>query len=136
MGSYPRNRFIRAKFSPLPLLDGETLEQNSINSLPELIYHNAIYNGEKVFCIQGHDDLEHSRPISFRELDDAISACSSWVEEKLGTSNGAPDSSVKQPVALYLESDVGLFIYIATMLASNIPVSIILRKWTAALILL
>jgi acyl-CoA synthetase (AMP-forming)/AMP-acid ligase II len=127
MGSYYENHFIRPKFSPLPPLNGEPLAGNSIKSLPELIRYNAIHNGDRTFCMQGHEGLEHARRITFKQLDDAISACSIWVEKQLVPSNEGPKSRPKRPVALYLESDVGLFIYIATMLASNIPVSIILN---------
>jgi hypothetical protein len=127
MGSYSETRFIRPQFSPLPVLKGEPLAKESINSLPELIRYNAIYNKDRTFCVQSHEGLEHSRPITFKELDDAISACSVWVKQQLVWSNEEPEAHLKRPVALYLESDVGLFIYIATMLASNIPVRVILK---------
>lgn len=127
MGSYCESRFIRPKFSPLPPANVESLAQDSINSLPELIRYNAIHNGDRTFCIQGEAAVEDARMISFKELEDAMSACSFWVEEQLGSSKKGHEPCAKRPIALYLESDVGLFIYIAAMLASNIPVSIDLK---------
>lgn len=127
MGSYSGNHFIRPQFSPRPILNDEALEHDSINSLPQLIRHNAAYNPDRIFCIQGQEGLERQLPISFKELEDAVSACSMWVVDQLGPSSEAPESRMKRPVALYLESDVGLFIYIAALLASNIPVSIVVE---------
>ena len=125
--SYAENRFIRPRFSPRSPPNDEALESDSISSLPHLIRHNALYNPDRMFCIQGQESLENPLPISFKVLENAVSACSSWVEEQLGLGRDGSEQRVKCPVALYMESDVGLFIYIAALLASNIPVSIFIK---------
>ena len=73
-------------------------------------------------CIQGETIVENSRRISYQELERAVSACSYWVESHLELDSKEAGPYKPKPVALYLESDVGLFIYIAAMLASGIPV--------------
>ena len=122
MGSYREHSFTRPDFSPLQPLNTEAAARDSINSLPDLIRYNAIQNGDQTFCIQGETIVENSRRISYQELERAVSACSYWVESHLELGRKEPESFKPKPIALYLESDVGLFIYIAAMLASGIPV--------------
>ena len=122
MGSYREHRFIRPDFSPLQPLNGEPAAGDSINCLPDLIQYNASQNGDRTFCIQGETIVENSRRISYQELERAVSACSYWVESHLEIDSKEAEPYKPKPVALYLESDVGLFIYIAAMLASGIPV--------------
>ena len=123
MGSYREHRFIRPDFSPLPPVNGESRTKESIDCLPDLIRYNASHNGDQTFCIQGEAAADNSRRISFQELDRAVSACSFWVENQLVQSEDAQIEPSQRPIALYLESDVGLFIHIAAMLASSVPVS-------------
>lgn len=127
MNSHCSKMFTRPKFSPLPPVNGEALARDSINSLPELIRHNAIHNGDRLFCVQGQGIGETSLTISFKELEDAISACSFWVKGQLHSSQAELETAGRRPIALYLESDIGLFIYIAAMLASSIPVSVSMK---------
>lgn len=124
MGSLKDSRFIRARFSPVTP-HSQDLEKDTIRSLPDLIDFNAEANPDHTFCIQAEARPPSdsgtqfgTRRISFKDLKNAVGACSEWLVENVGQSR-ATDS---RPVALYIESDVGLFIYIAALLASGIPV--------------
>ncbi|KAF2637245.1 acetyl-CoA synthetase-like protein [Massarina eburnea CBS 473.64] len=107
MGDHQEKHFVRPPFSPLPPTNDESVGRYSINSLLELISYIRA-RGES----EMHSSSESSRSIGFKQLDDAISSCYSEGSGPLA----------KRPVALYLESDVSLFIYIAAMLALSTPV--------------
>lgn len=114
-------------FSPLPPKNDQTANEHHPNSLPELIRYNAVHNPDHLFCMQGEIADQNPCLITFKELEAAVTACSAWIEGKVGsaTSNGEKSElRTRHPVALYVESDVGLFVLIAAMLASDIPVSL------------
>jgi acyl-CoA synthetase (AMP-forming)/AMP-acid ligase II len=99
---------------------------STIRSLPDLIRFNAIHNPHHVFCIQSNADLE-STSITFLELAHAVERCCDWILTNVhGTSPAeqSADGSLEKsrPIALFMESDVCLFIYLAALLTLNIPV--------------
>lgn len=129
MVAYRIRPFRRAQFSPIDKEPMGPAAEDSIRSLPDLINFNAEVNPDHTFCIQaeasvtekGHFNASH---LSFLQLRDAVDGCSEWLIENV-TMPVPSESDVERPapVALYMESDVGLFIYLAALLASGIPVS-------------
>ena len=63
-----------------------------------------------------------SRKITFGQLDQAMDACATWIHELVRPSNPRSLPGQPKPIALYLESDVGLFIHLAALLTMDIPV--------------
>lgn len=105
-------------------------QDSGIRSLPELIHFNAKENPSHTFCLQAeinrrveNDDTRYNvRQITMQEIESAIGNCVSWIRQTLpNQESSAVDPTA--PVALYLESDVCLFIYLAALLEMNIPVS-------------
>jgi hypothetical protein len=131
--------FIRPSFTPFPPKIAESAKDDVITSIGELILFNAIYNPNHIFCIQAqpktHDvQPQHRVPndgirTTFAELHLAVTECSSWLckanlqRTTQANSNGA--SSIVSPVALYLESDIGLFVHLAALQSLNIPVRVL-----------
>ncbi|KAL2018290.1 hypothetical protein VTK56DRAFT_994 [Thermocarpiscus australiensis] len=127
---YTERPFIRPKFSALPRgpHPGDAREQ--IESLLDLIEFNVEHNPDHVFCIQAslpkdHDAAESlgrvpfdGRSITFRELGVAVAACAAWLSGlRQIDRQGRP-----KPLALYLQSDVGLFFLLSALLSLDVPV--------------
>ena len=122
------NSFRRPAFSALP---PTVSNEKQILSLPDLIRYNGEHNKDHLFCIQTETNQEigvnsyGAKRITFGDLENAVENCAEWMQnifqpvEKLGI----PPLNIKNPVAVYMESDVGLFVHIAALQALNIPVS-------------
>lgn len=131
-------RFTRPKFDVLGDC-GPKLGVDAIQSLPDLILFNARENPNHTFCLQAESNTEVDEsnatpepfsllPVTFRQLAGAIHVCAATlrksVPERCLLSRGEGDNECAlAPVALLLESNVGLFIYLATLLSMQIPVS-------------
>ena len=128
-------RFQRPNFSLLPIPPDSTTEWeplNTLRTLPDLVHFNALHNPQHVFCLQSRQSP--STPgnfdftsITFRQLGCAVESCCSWLLQNVPEAHAArlQDGDIVQkapPIALFLESDVGLFIYIVALLTLNIPV--------------
>lgn len=107
-----------------------------VQSLPDLIHFNAQNNPGHSFCLQAEpnrasetddDSASSKRPrynirnISMRDLDQALRSCISSLNQLLSLPEYGADNEVA-PVALYMESNVGLFIHLAALLEMRIPV--------------
>lgn len=132
MASHHR-RFERPEIQLLPIPQAQSKPDSSyIRSLPDLVHFNAVHNLDHVFCLQSkqsqHATALEFTCITFRQLAQAVENCCSWILANVEGAHLAvsrDDGTVHKapPVALFLESDVGLFIYITALLAMNIPVS-------------
>lgn len=129
--------FLRPQFSPR--YQKELPQNGTIRSLPDLIEFNAIHNSSHLFCVQAEEDSHESHPtdcasewrlrsITFGALKGAVDACCVWLSKNIPQDSERTLSQKMAPVALYLESDVGLFIYVAALLKMNIPVCSFLLK--------
>ena len=126
----PPNHFQRACFNLL--LDKTDSTPDSICCLPDLIHFNAVHNSHQSFCIQSTQSANSTQKpgrinVTFLEFSQAVERCCAWILSNIrGTypaklaKNGSIQKS--QPVALYLESDLSLFIYLAALLTLNVPV--------------
>lgn len=130
MGSLVLKPFQRAAFhTPL---NEHPESRESINSLPELLSFNARNNGENVFCAQAKTQQGPVRSfdlteVTFLELALSVENCCAWIQEKTQGAHRTEINSAGQvvkggPIALLMESDLTLFIYIAALLTLNIPV--------------
>ena len=106
-----------------------TQETTSIRTVPELIEYNATHNSHHLFCIQAQKQIEDGRPqllcVSHLQLKRAITQCQAWLvntlsEPKLPSSSA--DGTVCAPVALYVDSDVGLLIHLFSLMGLGVPV--------------
>lgn len=126
--------FQRPAFQLLPIPSDPLtdLQQPLLRSLPDLVYFNAISNPHHVFCLQTSRSRAepaklHSTPITYHQLGCAVESCCSWLLQEISCAHPAvltDDFAVRKapPIALFLESDVGLFIYMIAVLTLNIPV--------------
>ncbi|KAF2280128.1 acetyl-CoA synthetase-like protein [Westerdykella ornata] len=121
--------FRRPRFDPLGKELTSDGGHDNIGCLPDLINFNAETNPNHIFCFQAKapdtrnsvedsDERYDADVVTFRQLKHAVDACAAWCDERIPQ---GPRDSKPAPVALYLESDVGLFIYLAALLSSNIP---------------
>lgn len=129
MSSLPK--FKRPHFDIL--LDQHSLSPSTIRSLPDLIEYNALQNPSHLFCIQckqsdvGAGAAFEFINVTFAELKEAVDRCCLWLLQNIPDAHQAKlssDGSVEKSatVALFMESDLGLFIHIAALLTLNIPV--------------
>lgn len=129
MGSYSR-LFERPIFRLF--IDPRAAENETIRSLPDLIQFNALRNPRGAFCIQSKESKVLAKDfeaveVTFLELAQAVERCCQWILSNINRvhpAHLAEDGIVRKgpPVALFLESDLTLFIYLAALLALNIPV--------------
>jgi len=121
---FPTYPFQRAKINhqrpPPPNTD-------EVKTIPELINFNAKHNGNHVFCLQARKNTD-PLAVTHSELKQAVLGCSGWLTENIkGFQLPFRDESgvvVKgRPVALLMESDVGLIIYLVSLLSLGVPVS-------------
>ena len=112
------------ELSSLPRFSGK----DGIRSLPDLIDFNAKSNPDHLFALQEErEGGAHTgfAEISFAKLQQLVKQATIWLE-KTGLGPGQdtrsrPDSKNKA-VALFLESDLTLFIYLCALLSTEIPV--------------
>ena len=128
--------FKRPHFSPTPQKELEERNgHHAIASLPDLIRYNAKENPDHIFCTQaevgsgkttdktGTSTSQYdSRQITFGQLGRAVDSCARWIHKTFEPSRLRSSANKPRPIALYLESDIGLFIHLAALLAMDIPV--------------
>lgn len=114
-------------------------DANQIQSLPELVEYNARHNADYPFCVQArtvkHGDFGSSGgfqtiTISHGQLRNSIRHCSWYLSEtvkELELPARSNDGMIRKgaPVALFVESDVGLLIYKLSLMSLGVPVSFI-----------
>lgn len=109
----------------------QTQDNTSIQTIPELIEHNATHNPHYPFCIQAQKQTQHAPPqlhsVSHLQLKRAIVQCQAWLlktlaELKLPSSSNDGTVCKGPPVALFVESDVGLLIHLFSLMSLGVPV--------------
>ena len=104
-------------------------------TLPDLVAFNALYNPQRLFCIQYMHNLgDPGRKVTYAQLQDAVLCCSVWLQNKgLAQSPTLVQGKVvkARPVALLMGSDVGWFVFFVTLLRLGVPVSPSLRLCVA-----
>lgn len=129
-----KSLFERPRFTPLPPKPTAEDQREIITSLPDLIKFNARHNPDHAFCIQARSSSERNgavkhknaafdaRSITFAQLETAVYACASAISTLASRNQESNHLTTSQPLALYLESDVGLFFHLAALLTLNLPV--------------
>ena len=111
----------------------EAKAQEKIRCIPDLVRFNAVNNPDHVFCLQSKQVSKSAvssfefTHITYLQLAQAVDRCCDWI---LSNAPGAlvaqlaQDGSIYKsaPIALFMESDVGLFVYMVALLTLNIPV--------------
>ena len=118
MGSMPMmSPFVRAKLY-LPIVGAAAPNSISIHTRPDLVDFNAQHNGDHVFCYQArkHDSGTRLIEITHAQLRDAVLRCQAWLRTHV-----AGHMSKSRPVALFMESDVGLWIHMLALLGLGVP---------------
>lgn len=132
MGSHVPG-FMRADLS-LPAKLPDELKQKrgprSVRTVPELVDFNAVYNADYIFCYQARKDDSgnaHLVSITHSEFRDAVLRCQGWLKSTINNlqlpllqDNGVMSRST--PVALFMESDIGIFVHIVALLGLGVPV--------------
>ncbi|KAL8717979.1 MAG: hypothetical protein Q9225_004838 [Loekoesia sp. 1 TL-2023] len=104
---------------------------DTIRCLPDLIQFNAENNPHHVFCVQ--EERREGRlidliQISFMKLRDLVARCIERIaSHDIGTDTPKANLHL-HPIALYLESDVTLFIYLSALLWMDIPVVLLSKR--------
>jgi hypothetical protein len=109
----------------------------AIRTVPELIDFNAKHNPDQLFCVQATKATQnalHATTIAITHLQlwHAILHCSTRLsaeiaELRLSYRSDEGRFAKCQPVALFMESDVGLLIHLFAFMSLGIPVSPLLR---------
>jgi hypothetical protein len=98
---------------------------DGVNSLPELIEFSAKYNTDHIFCLQARNTNEGIswNEITFGRLHRAIEAASAWLVRSSATTGRTHRTDDISPVAVFLNSDTTLFMYLAALIRIGTPVS-------------
>lgn len=106
--------------------------QEQLTTLPDLIDFNYENNADHLFAIQeirSAGKPPSSKSITFKDLKKAVVACTDLLNNLHSAAGGKIIStgpqlqSQNRPIALFMESDVTLFVYLAALLYLDIPVS-------------
>lgn len=112
--------FVKPKvnFASAERLDG------CIHSLPELVDFNSLNNSNHTFCVQAKS-AEPFDTITHGEFKVAVSKCAAWLKENLPIrpTNDEKALTKMAPVALFMESDIGLVIHEFALMSIGVPVS-------------
>ncbi|KAG2419498.1 hypothetical protein HFD88_004294 [Aspergillus terreus] len=110
-----------------PTLNLEPSEGEEIRTLPELIEFHRVHNASYEFCQQawkgpdGHTFLH----VDYQQLHMAISRCQAWLRTNLDLQTplllGDGTVAKAAPVALLMESHVGLAIYTLALMGLGVP---------------
>ncbi|KAJ6069443.1 hypothetical protein N7499_011330, partial [Penicillium canescens] len=105
---------------------------SAIQSLPDLIDFDADHNPDHVFALQEVRqgvNYVNLTPVTFSELKLAATTCAHLIRKRLpggpSKATGGDESETRRPVALFLESDINLFVHLAALLYLNIPVLVL-----------
>ncbi|KAG6354789.1 hypothetical protein INS49_003870 [Diaporthe citri] len=118
-------------FKPANLDLKQHSASSSIRTIPELIEYNAKVNPDALYCVQAlkpqDEGTGRASQVSMRQLRDAVWQCSGDLRGWLvgiddSSSSSACQTHVKpDPVALLLDSDIGLVIHLFTLLSLGVP---------------
>ena len=100
-----------------------------IRSLLDLVDFNAFHNPDLLFGLQESKTSAGLRSITYKELAQAVGRCIGWLADQ--NLNRTSNKSHRQefrakspPVALLMNSDVNIFIYLLALMRLGIPVLI------------
>lgn len=123
-----------AAFIP-PTLSLDPTACSAIRTLPELVDFHGEKNHQHPFCLQFTGD-DHPVQVRYKRLQHAIVRCQAWLEDQvidLHPPTVDTDGRVKKcpPVAILMESHVGLAIYVLACMGKGIPVVLLSARLSA-----
>lgn len=106
-------------------------DSNNIRTVPELIEYNAQYNPNHPFCLQAAENSAIDLSllvVTHLQLKQAILRCSAWLVANIAELSLPQKSDggkvVKgTPVALLMDSDIGLLLHLLSLMGLGVPVS-------------
>lgn len=119
--------FIRAH------IDLQAQDNSSIQTIPQLIEHNAYFNPDHPYCLQAQKETKDAPAqilsISHTALKRSILHCQEVLIEsivQLELPSSSSDGSIRKgsPVGLLVDSDIGLLIQPFALLGLGVPVSV------------
>ncbi|KAL6231238.1 hypothetical protein BDW75DRAFT_244087 [Aspergillus navahoensis] len=136
-----RNQQLRPLQRPVIRLYPARDETGLIRTLPEVIEFNARANPDHVFCLQAKK-CPHSSALSLVsvtncQLKQAVSQCAAWLKSHLQLQlPTVVDGAVKKgaPIALLMESDIGLLIHEMALIGLGVPVLLLSARLSATAI--
>ncbi|KAL3431733.1 hypothetical protein BDV09DRAFT_206456 [Aspergillus tetrazonus] len=136
-----RNQQLQPFKRPVIRLYPAADETELIRTLPEVVEFNAQANPDHVFCLQAKKSPDNSFlslvSVTNRQLKQAISQCAGWLKSNLQLQlPSLLHGSVKKgaPVALLMESDIGLLVYEMALIGLGVPVLLLSARLSAAAI--
>ncbi|KAI0539689.1 hypothetical protein GGR58DRAFT_524098 [Xylaria digitata] len=101
--------------------------QDGIRTLPELVKFHAERNPNHLFCLQAEkkqspQGRSPTQVITYTTLEQAILRCQLWLKAHVPEAQGHDVKTKPAPVALLMESDLGLAIYLLSLMGMGIPV--------------
>jgi acyl-CoA synthetase (AMP-forming)/AMP-acid ligase II len=118
----------------LPVFDAKSAPESdlSIKTVSDLIDFNAENNPDQLFCLQAEKGLNESKNppflrITYRSFRDMIIRCQQWIEEHVPEIHPPAliDGNIIKcrPLALLLDSDIGLLVHLFALMGMGVPVS-------------
>jgi acyl-CoA synthetase (AMP-forming)/AMP-acid ligase II len=104
----------------------------TIKTIPELIHFHARANPDYVFCMQsdfsGDGQDEEFRDVTYADLEKAVLACQASIVDTIGQTDlpkrdGQGNIVKRAPIALLMESDLSILLYLFSLFGLGIPVS-------------
>ena len=123
-----------AAFIP-PKVSLDPTTGSGIRTLPALVDFHGENNPQYLFCLQVERDTRFV-PVSYKRLQHAIVRCQAWLQEQaigLHPPIVNTDEHVRKcaPVAILMESHVGLAIYVLACMGNGIPVMLLSARLSA-----
>jgi acyl-CoA synthetase (AMP-forming)/AMP-acid ligase II len=133
MGILARQQEAGPSFTPAPIqLRSPVPSKDYIKTVPALVEYNADRNANHPFCVQirknGQSPAERLLTVTHGELKDAVTRCQEWLLQNVAgiqLPSHRHDGRIQKgaPVALFMESDVGLWIYVVALMGLGVSVS-------------
>ncbi|ETS86536.1 hypothetical protein PFICI_00364 [Pestalotiopsis fici W106-1] len=117
-----------------PGLNLDPTSGSTIRTLPELVDFHFEKNPDHLFCFQAekHNSLV---PITYGHLSHAVARCQAWLDEQAIGSQPivGPDGQAEKcaPVAIFMESHVGLAVFLLACMGKGIPVVLLSIRLSA-----
>ncbi|KAJ7584629.1 hypothetical protein C8J56DRAFT_1090464, partial [Mycena floridula] len=102
-----------------------------LDSLPQLISFVAEHNPDHIFGWQSQSGDIPPRGITFAGLQNAVEHASAWLVHTGCTTGRISRERKIPPLAIFLHSDVAIFIYIAALLRIGTPVLVLSARLSA-----
>jgi hypothetical protein len=97
--------------------------KDHLHSIPELIDFNAHHNADHPFCIQANSCAEPNI-FTHGDFKIAVANCAQWLRDKVPIRETTDPKALTKmgPVALLMQSDVGLVIHEFALISLGAPV--------------